>query len=431
MSAASLIKAVYRAVDAAIAGLVDGQEVVPSVDDHGNLRVAVTNSTDRTSTGTINETTPGVGKVTYVEIVSQGCGTVGADIRTANFNGTLIFEATVDGTNWETIPATAPTTGAEVTSIALVGAAYSELWVVPCAGYGKVRVRCSAYAAGTVVVSLEASSAGQDVSLANPLPVGDNLVGRVKISDGTTVGRVQPASTAAAYADPAQTVDVRPGGVFPAGAAPADAVTNATTMSAIGAWLAGFNGTTWDRVRAGVTGAIAATTGVLNTLGISKFNSTKPSLLDTQATEFQATARGALLTANDEPSQFDDPTNRVAWFAARPLADGTAGNILTWVDTLAGNGAVGKASPGRLYALYGTTVTGRFIQLHNATAAPGDGAVPVFSIWVPANSVYNFTEILELYGRYCSTGIYVCASSTHGTKTLSVTADTDIHQGVA
>lgn len=388
MSAASLIKAVYRAVDAAIAGIVDGQEVVPSVDDHGNLRVAVTNSTDRTATGTINEATPGVGKVTYVEIVSQGCGTVGVDIRTADFNGTLVFEATVDGTNWEPVPATAPVGGAEVTSIALVGAAYSELWVVMSAGYGKVRVRCSVYAAGTVAVSLEASSAGQDVSLANPLPVGDNLVGRVKVSDGTTVSKVAPVSTAAAFTDPALIADVRPGGVFPAGAAPADGESYGT-LSKIRAllMLKTTGAATLDIARASLTGVISSVTGVLSTLPIVRYVATRVTLTDGQATEMQGNARGDLAIAEQFSPAYED--NVVGCAFTRPLASSSATGTWTPYASAAKVGTAGisvSAAAGNIRKFYGLNshaTNEYYLLIVDKASAPVANDLPIWATRLP------------------------------------------------
>src|SRR6266404_4889471 len=50
-----------------------------------------------------------------------------------------------------------------------------------------------------------------------------------------------------------QIVDGSGAAAFPAVAAPADAMLNTTTLSDILAWLVGFNGTSWDRIRSGVT----------------------------------------------------------------------------------------------------------------------------------------------------------------------------------
>ena len=79
-----------------------------------------------------------------------------------------------------------------------------------------------------------------------------------QISDGTTSPAIKAASTAAAFTDPALTIDARPGGALvTASAAMADALANPTVgqqavLSSV------FNGSTWDRAR-GMS--VATTTG--------------------------------------------------------------------------------------------------------------------------------------------------------------------------
>lgn len=77
-----------------------------------------------------------------------------------------------------------------------------------------------------------------------------------------------------------------------------------------------------------------------------------------------------------------------------------------------------KASPGTLYKLTGYNSKGsaQWIQLHDAASVPADNAVPVaiFTVAATANFEINFNNI----GRYFSTGIVVCNSSTGPTKTV-------------
>lgn len=77
-----------------------------------------------------------------------------------------------------------------------------------------------------------------------------------------------------------------------------------------------------------------------------------------------------------------------------------------------------KASAGTLYSINGYNSSGsaQFIQLHNTTTVPTDTAVPVVVISVPATS--NFTINLSSVGRYFSTGISICNSSTGPIKTI-------------
>lgn len=87
-------------------------------------------------------------------------------------------------------------------------------------------------------------------------------------------------------------------------------------------------------------------------------------------------------------------------------------------STAASASLVIKASPGTLISLvgYNAKTSAQFIQVHNATALPGDTAVPIYTFTVPASS--NFSLDIPLTGSPFTTGIVVCNSSTYATKTL-------------
>jgi hypothetical protein len=77
-----------------------------------------------------------------------------------------------------------------------------------------------------------------------------------------------------------------------------------------------------------------------------------------------------------------------------------------------------KTTPGTVYKITGYNSKGsaQFIQLHDAASLPADAAVPVAIFTVP--TVGNFEINYSNVGRYFTTGIVICNSSTGPTKTI-------------
>ena len=81
-------------------------------------------------------------------------------------------------------------------------------------------------------------------------------------------------------------------------------------------------------------------------------------------------------------------------------------------------GAVPTGYRWRLTAIlgYNSKATTQFLQLHDLSAAPADGVVPVLPLQLEAQK--NFFIDLNDYGMRFSTGLYICNSSTATTKTI-------------
>jgi hypothetical protein len=110
-------------------------------------------------------------------------------------------------------------------------------------------------------------------------------------------------------------------------------------------------------------------------------------------------------------------TDDIVQTKATPDATGTyAGTNAT--TTVYATNLVIKASAGTVYMLsgYNSLATAQFIQLHNATALPADTSVPSVIFYVPGLS--NFSFDFGVYGRFFSTGVVVCNSTTGPTKTI-------------
>lgn len=94
-----------------------------------------------------------------------------------------------------------------------------------------------------------------------------------------------------------------------AAAAAADAESNATTMSAQRTRLSGFNGTTWDRLRAGLTAVSATLTGFLNVLPWAQFNTAPTTRTTGQGGPLEADASGNLRQVVMNPAVAVDDVN--------------------------------------------------------------------------------------------------------------------------
>lgn len=87
-------------------------------------------------------------------------------------------------------------------------------------------------------------------------------------------------------------------------------------------------------------------------------------------------------------------------------------------STAAEAGRVVKTSAGKVYGftVYNDNAGTRWVQFHDAAAAPADTAVPVFTYQVATQTSLHVD--FGRHGRRFNTGIYICNSSTDTAKTL-------------
>jgi hypothetical protein len=196
--------------------------------------------------------------------------------------------------------------------------------------------------------------------------------------------------------------------LLPNGAAAADASSNATVISQIGARLASYNGSTWDRVRSAVTSIGSTFTGMLSVLPTGIYNSSRTTRTTGQGGPLETDSTGSLLVtpmdANGNMSGINggwDFTNNSG--SALPAA-----------------GLVVKASAGVAAGFSAVNGTGgsAFLQIHNLSSATGYSASTM--VWTAPTSTASAgvaSTNLVTGGIRCSTGIVFVWSSTQFTYT--------------
>lgn len=98
----------------------------------------------------------------------QGHAVATFDLRTAAMSATLVFEGTVDGTNYIGLPAINVITEAQLAAVILTTTS-AAVWMVGVSGFRRVRCRVSAYTSGNVVVAARASRADYAI-YSKPMP---------------------------------------------------------------------------------------------------------------------------------------------------------------------------------------------------------------------------------------------------------------------
>lgn len=89
----------------------------------------------------------------------QGKAVVAVDVRSGAFSGTIVFEGTIDGTNYVAMPAINLLTSAFVASFVGSGVVPGTQFMVTATGFRRIRIRVSAFTSGTLTVAMRASTA--------------------------------------------------------------------------------------------------------------------------------------------------------------------------------------------------------------------------------------------------------------------------------
>lgn len=124
------------------------------------------------------------------------------------------------------------------------------------------------------------------------------------------------------------------------------------------------------------------------------------------------------------------PSGTIAGLTSLPTGSNTIGGVKEVPDATSSfsptNGTsdgyeasrVIKATPGTLYGLtgYNSYASSQFIQIHDATSLPIENSLPKVVFTVTPTS--NFSYSADKFGRFFTSGIVVCNSSTGPYKNI-------------
>lgn len=156
--------------------------------------------------------------------------------------------------------------------------------------------------AGAINVALVVAAAGGDPAGLYTFSLGADLsAGNSNSSGSSSAGSATAANQVTGNAS-LGSID----GKVSAAAAGADAESNATTMGSLRSRIMSFGGTTWDRVRSGLTAVTSTLTGYLNVLPFAVFNTAPATRTTGQGGPLEADATGNLRTAEQYAFGFNN-----------------------------------------------------------------------------------------------------------------------------
>ncbi len=121
------------------------------------------------------------------------------------------------------------------------------------------------------------------------------------------------------------------------------------------------------------------------------------------------------------PLAFDgDETNGYAQVISGSLGPSlTIGNLSNYTSPSLEASKIVSAVPCKLFVISGfnTLASDQYIHIFNSTTLPANGTKPLFVLYASGGSTFGYTAP-ALYGRYFSTGLVICNSTTLATKTL-------------
>lgn len=172
------------ATEATVAGLLTNTQLRASA-----VPVSVATDLDTTATGTLTAAAQTV-------VLAIG-GHSGAAVQlSGTWVGTVTFEGTVDGTNWNSVNAVAATTSTPQATTTVNG-----LYRLTPGGLVSIRANMTAFTSGSATVTMRSGGVGGTFA---------NQILPTKNTDGVSTQAIKAASTAAVSADSAAVVAIHP-----------------------------------------------------------------------------------------------------------------------------------------------------------------------------------------------------------------------------
>lgn len=260
------------------------------------------------------------------------------------------------------------------------------------------------------------------------------LVGAVAVAYDSAGGAWRRLLTDAAGALKVAPVAVDSSVLFPTAGAPADAASNATTVSKVGTEASLYNGTTWDRIRGslgGITSGVLATwTGVPHSLSILRYLSTRPTLATGEGTHHQSNTRGDLAVEEQRQENAFANSDGVCVTAQKKVRNtnySTKVLVQDYATTVTRNASTTQNVVSAVFVTNRNAAV-RYFQLHNTATTPGGGATAAISIAVPPGTAFMLIGE-DFFGPqgFCpgTSGVAYAWSTVAATYTAGTAADHD------
>lgn len=190
------------------------------------------------------------------------------------------------------------------------------------------------------------------------------------------------------------------------------------------AFMQAWNGTGWDRVRAGITALVSSVVGWLNVIPGIKYNATPPVATDGQVGTLQGDQGLNLKTRDMYAARAENNPLQILQTLNIPLAapDGS----WTPFTNFGANATLNmKATGCSLKSIYchSRDAAVLYFQLFKTATVPSGGAVPDFTFIIPIGSFIMYAEFFGLNGVWSALGWAYGVSTTEHTFTAATAAN--------